>query len=250
MRSALYKASALLALSAVTLIKAAPFSQVIIHPNDPSLSAFGCGNPVWGLAQDDCQWMSQIGMAGMGINAGGNNGHVWVGGDGPNTITFWNRSPVRIIALLWNGDQSWVNVAAPQISWSLAPGQAVTISAANGVAGGFSALYNHQTTLRDGQVYNTWGEFSTGNSATVDISRLPNMSGSAMDARVGTGCVTNMNTCVFVCSNGQNRCGGPGEYALINCSGPNTAYGLDPNGQPGGGCQGWSNGGHIDVDFY
>jgi hypothetical protein len=186
--------------------------------------------------------MSQIGMAGQGQNARSNNGGIWVGTGGANTFQFFNRASVAIILVLWDapaGDyqSSFMNVRKPKVSWSLAAGGSVTVSLANGVSGGWSALYNHKTTLSQyGQVYNTWGEFTTGNYATVDISREINMGGNTMDAKVSTGCTSNMNTCAFVCKSG-NTCGASGSYNLIGCTGKNAASGT-ANGNPSGGCQG------------
>jgi hypothetical protein len=207
-----------------------------------------CTNPVAGLKREDCNHMSNIGVGEQGVNADRNNGHIWVGNDGPNTFTFWNHAHVPVTLILWNGDQSWVNKFRPQVTWSLDPDQSVTVSVANGVSGSWSGLYEHKTRMEEGQVFNTWGEFTSGSDATVNISREPNMHGNSMNAKVSSGCVADMNQCSFHCKT-LDRCGKAGEYDLINCSGPYRAYGIDPWGQPSGGCQGWSNGGHIDVEF-
>jgi hypothetical protein len=194
-------------------------------------------------------------MAGQGINARSPNGNVWIGNDGPNRFTFTNRasspSPVSVTLILWDqapGDYqaSFMNVRRPKISYSLPNvGDSVTVSLANGVSGGWAALTDHATTLSQyGQISNTWGEFTTGNSATVDVSRLVNMGGNKMSIKVSTGCVSNMNTCVFTCKSG-NTCGTSGSYDLTNCangSQPGASYGVW-DGNPSGGCQGWSNGG-------
>lgn len=201
--------------------------------------------------------MSQIGMAGQGTNARTSSGHsIWLGSSGPNLFKFYNKaSPaVPIILILWDnpaGDyqSSFMNVRTPKISYSIPAGGVVTISLTNGVSGGWTALYNHKTTLSQyGQIYNTWGEFTTGNSATVDISREIHMAGNSIDAKVTTGCTANMNTCAFVCKSGDT-CGTSGSYNLVGCTGKNAAYGTY-NGNPSGGCQGWSNGGQIDASFY
>lgn len=206
--------------------------------------------------------MSNIGMAGQGDNAVSNNGNIWIGGDGPNTFTFTNQatspSPVPVILILWDmpaGDyqSSFMNVRRSKISYSLPNiGDSVTISLANGVSGGWAALNNHATTLSQwGQIYNTWGEFTSGAYATVDVSREVNMGGNVMSIRTSGGCTSNMNTCVFTCKNGQNTCGDSGTYQLENCaagSQPGASYGLY-DGNPSGGCQGWSNGGHLDISL-
>ncbi|KAB5576593.1 hypothetical protein GE09DRAFT_1170177 [Coniochaeta sp. 2T2.1] len=238
-------------------------SRILTERDTPSIpttstfaaASFSCSSPVSGLSASDCNYMSQIGMAGQGTNARSNNGNIWIGSDGPNKFVYTNRANTPIILIVWDNppndyQSSFMNVRKSKISYSLAAGASVTVSMANGVSGGWSALYNHKTTLSQyGQIYNTWGEFTTGNYATVDISREVNMGGNTMDAKVSTSCTTNMNTCAFVCKSG-NTCGTSGSYDLINCSGKNAAYGLY-NGNPSGGCQGWSNGsGRIDASFY
>lgn len=145
-----------------------------------------------------------------------------------------------------------MNVRAPAISYSLPnAGDSVTISIANGVAGAWSALEDFATALSSyGQVFNTWGEFSTGNSATVDVSREANMAGSFMVLRVANnGCTADMGTCVYACTGGANSCGAADTYGLFNCATGSQAGANQymVNGNPTGGCQGWSNGGHVDV---
>ncbi|KAH8912734.1 hypothetical protein BR93DRAFT_906072 [Coniochaeta sp. PMI_546] len=252
MLSNIYTSLAVLVFTALT--SALPTN--ITTPETLSTASFSCSSPVSGLSASDCNYMSQIGMAGQGLNARSNNGHIWVGSDGPNTFTFYNRaSPaVGVILVLWDNppndyQSSFMNVRTPKVSWSIPAGGSVTVSIANGVSGAWSALYAHKTILSQyGQIYNTWGEFTTGNSATVDISREIHMAGNSIDAKVSTGCTANMNTCASVCKSGDT-CGTSGSYDLIGCTGKNAAYGLY-NGNPSGGCQGWSNGGHIDASFY
>jgi hypothetical protein len=247
-------------------------NETVIEPR-----SFSCSSLAYGLNTADCNYMSTIGMAGQGTNARSNNGQIWIGSDGPNTFTFTNQatSPSAVSVMqagfysrksgsmankmsrliLWyqapgDGEASFMNVRKPMVSYSLpSVGNSVTISVANGISGAWAALNNHATVLSQyGQIYNTWGEFTTGNSATVDISREVNMGGNYMSLVVSTGCVANMNTCAFQCYSG-NTCGASGTYELVNCAagsqtGATTGY---YNGNPAGGCQGWSNGGHIDI---
>lgn len=228
-----------------------------------SKRSFSCSNPVSGLTQADCNHMSNIGMAGQGYNPTNNNGIIWIGDDGPNTFTFQNlggtsNGVVPVTLIIWNmpsGDyqSSFMNVRQPQISYSLADQETVTISMANGVSGGWAGLYNEITTLSEyGQIYNTWGEFTTGNYATVDVSREVNMSGNGMSINLDSGCISNMDKCSFQCYSG-NTCGDSGTYELVNCAAGSqngATYSTDGNGNPNGGCQGFSNGGHMDVTFY
>jgi len=117
---------------------------------------------------------------------------------------------------------------------------------ANGVSGAFAGLYNDITILNQyGQVYTTWGEVTTGDYATIDVSREVNMGGNTMSINLDSGCVSNMNTCSFACNNG-NTCGASGTYEMLGTGGQNCAYGVY-DGNPSGGCQGFSNGGHVTV---
>jgi hypothetical protein len=200
--------------------------------------------------------MSVTGMYAQGVNSYSNNGNIWIGGDGPNLFTFTANAGMDVTLIFWanpTGDysSSFMNVRQPMVSYSLADGQQVTISMANGLSGGWAGLYNDITILNQyGQIYNTWGEVTTGDSATVDVSREVNMSGNGMSITLDSGCVSNMNACVFQCTSG-NTCGDSGTYSLVNCaagSQPGVSYGLY-EGNPSGGCQGFSNGGHMSVSF-
>ncbi|TGO47314.1 hypothetical protein BOTNAR_0532g00070 [Botryotinia narcissicola] len=216
---------------------------------------FPCDSPVAGLTAADCKHMSTIGMAGMGTNAKAANGAVWIGSQGPNTFVFKNSAAALVTVIIWTqaaGDyqSSFMNARKPQVSYSLGAGQSVTVSMANGVSGGWAGLYNQKTTLSQyGQVFNTWGEFTTGAYATVDVSREVNMGGNAMTIQVGS-CTSSMSKCVFTCKSG-NTCGNAGTYSLINCaagSQTGATYGF-ASGQPSGGCHGFNNGGKVSFTF-
>lgn len=146
-----------------------------------------------------------------------------------------------------------MNVRQPQISYSLPlTNSSVTISVARDISGGFATLQNHNTALSQyGQVDNTWGEFTTGDYATVDVSRLVNMAGNAMEITVrDNGCVSSMDRCVFECKNGAATCGDSGSYDLLGCdngSQPGATYGSYDGVNPDGGCQGWGANGHLDI---
>jgi len=220
--------------------------------------SFGCGSPVAGLSVADCEWMSQIGMFAQGINDYGNNGLIWIGGDGPNVFHFGNIASGPINVIVWyqndnpiNYAASFMNVEQPYISYSLAVGQIVEVSIANGVSGGFAAIHQGSTTLSQyGQIYNTWGEFTSGNYATIDITREVNMNGDNLDIEVSGGCALDNTMCAYTCYSG-NTCGDAGTYELLNClpgSQPNAA-GAFIDGEWTGGCQGWSYGGTILAAF-
>ncbi|KHN93932.1 putative effector 5 [Metarhizium album ARSEF 1941] len=220
---------------------------------------FDCGKPADGLTQDDCEYMSSIGMAGQGVNAKSPapNINIWIGDQGPSKLIFTNAGSEPVIVIVWDfpkGDYqaSFMNARRPKVSFSLPKhGDSVSVSMGNGVSGGWSALVNRKTRLSaNGQIDNTWGEFTSGEHATVDISRLINMSGSHMVARTKGGCTTGMDKCVFLCKAG-NTCWEAGSYILDKCgpgSQPGANYGV-LNGNPEGGCQGWENGGHVNVEL-
>ena len=200
--------------------------------------------------------MSSIGMHGQGVNSYSNNGNIWIGSDGPNRFTFKADASVDVTLIFWenpDGDyqSSFMNVRQPMVSYSLGVGQQITISMANEVSAGWAGLYSDITTLSEyGQVYNTWGEVTTGDWATVDVSREVNMGGNGMSIALDSGCVSDMSTCAFVCNSG-NTCGDSMTYSLANCgagSQTGASYGIY-GGNPSGGCQGFSNGGHMSVSF-
>lgn len=214
-----------------------------------------CDSPVYGLSAEDCEYMASIGILGQGENAvEGDGANIWIGPSGPNTFNFVNGAGVPITLIVWyraphDDEASFLSTRTPKVTYSLpTQGSAVQVSLANGVAGGWSMLYNHSTRLTlFGQVDNTIGEFSTGTYATIDVSRLVNMSGSSMSVMVSGGCVTDMETCVYTCNTATDTCEDAGTYSLLNCKGADAVESVDPDGNPTGGCQGWSDGGKLDV---
>lgn len=223
-------------------------------------AAFDCNNPVQGLSRDDCNYLRDIGFAGYGKNPTGND-NMWIGDNGPNVFTFTNKANADVTLIVWTSADfpddmkyasSFVSAHPPKITYSIPRGGQVKLSIRNGISGAYSAVYRGQTKISQwGQVGNTWGEFTTGDWATINISREVNMNGNNFVAKVNTGCVADMNRCSFVCKWGATTCGEAGTYELIGCAGqPNSAVGTDPWGQPAGGCQGWSNGsGRIEAEF-
>jgi len=174
-----------------------------------------------------------------GINAASDNGNAWLGSDGPYTNEFTNDSGENLILVVWGSQGSWVNAVQPFITASIAPGASTTVSFASGAIGACSAVYS-DTVMVNGQISNTWCEYTFGPEGVVDISREVNMAGHTMSV-VGPECTTDMNTCVFVCSSG-NTC--MTNYELLNCapgSQPGAQYG-EYFGSPSGGCGGMGSG--------
>jgi len=155
----------------------------------------------------------------------------------------------QMVLTIWTGAQSWVNKFAPTITVSLPPGSVQTVSFANGVSGAWAGVYP-DTTLVNGQISNTWAEFTfSGIYSTIDVSREVNMKGRGMRVETPT-CVTDMNTCVFVCPTGQLSCWT--EYILQNCaigSQPGANYGTS-YGMPSGGCSGMGATAKVKAFFY
>ena len=257
-----------------------------IHTPNTTTRQFTCETLTPGLTLPDCLYMSAIGMFSQGLNpltpltptanssltrnttTSNSTNLISLSPSGPNLFTFINASPSPVILILWHApptdpQSSFMNVRQPQVSYSLPEhGSAVDISVANGVPGGWAALYIGRTKLTEyGQVGNTFGEFNSGDWATADVSRLVDMHGDGMLIRVfGKGverdregeplCVSDLSRCVYVCSEeGVESCGEAGTYELVNCEGPYREKSIGPDGNPTGGCQGWSFGGRLEVIF-
>lgn len=188
------------------------------------------------LAPADASKLISIGFAAVGINADNAGGGVWIGPDGPYTNEFTNNAGEDLILAIWGAAGSWVNRNTPLITHSLPIGSSVTISFATGQSGAWAAVYA-DTTLFDGQIINTWGEYTFSPDGVVDVSREPDMNGHGMSI-VGPQCTSDMNTCVFQCKDGATSC--ETDYELLNCapkSQPGAQYGLF-DGNASGGC-GW-----------
>jgi hypothetical protein len=178
-----------------------------------------------------------MGFSAAGLNSQDSSAGVWIGDDGPYTNEFINSSGEDIILTIWGAEGSWVNAQAPLITVSMPPGGTITISFASGQSGAWAGVYG-DTTLVNGQVCNTWGEYTFSPPGVVDVSKEVNMNGHGMSI-VGPQCTTDMNTCVFECSDpGVTSC--EFDYELLNCSAgsqPGAQYGTY-GGAASGGC-GW-----------
>lgn len=180
-------------------------------------------------------------LEGMGCLIGQNSlsagSQAWIGSDGIYTNEFSNDSDNDLILIVWGVAASWVNVHIPLITISLPQQASQTISFASGMSGAWSAVYS-DTEMIDGQIANTWGEYTFGETGVVDVSREVNMLGHPLSI-VGPMCTANITTCVFLCTSGD-RC--TTDYTLQNCENGSQAgarYGLF-GGFPTGGC-GWAN---------
>ena len=195
---------------------------------------------------DTSKLLAGLSFKSIGTNSFSSDAKVWIGKDGQYINEFFNDSGEDLILVMWDKTAAWVNANVPYITHSLPAGSGISISMASGLSGGYSAIYS-DTKLVNGQIANTWGEWSTaGTSSTFDVSRLVTMSGHDMKIETPS-CVANMNQCAFTCDAGSDSCWQT--YNLLDCP-SNT--GKDPyTGAPSGGCQGLSaDGGLVRTTFY
>lgn len=191
--------------------------------------------------------LSAIGvLTGQNSQAAGSIPWVGTAGNAAFTNEFVNQSGEDLTLVLWGAAGSWVNAVQPQITVSIPQGQNQTVSFPDNWSGAWAPVYG-ATTQYFGQVIETWGE-ATFNKyyATADVSREVNGNGRNMKI-VTPQCVSDMNTCVFVCNGENNMASGfpqcLHQYKLLNCaigSQPGANYGKDPNlgNADTGGCSG------------
>jgi len=225
-------ASAPTTLASTTATASAPASSAV----DDSVAS---------LLSSDSSILSGLGCQ-LGVNAVRDNGGVWLGSGGAYTNEFSNTAGEPIILVVWGPDASWVNANQPLITVSLASGASTTVSFASGSIGAWSAVYGDTTTV-DGQISNTWGEYTFSEEGVVDVSREVNMGGHGMSI-VGPECTTDMTTCVFTCDSG-NTC--LTDYALLNClpgSQTGAQYGTY-GGMASGGCGGMGSSAALTTTF-
>ena len=199
------------------------------------------------MTSDDSSKLSSLGVSGPGVNAADSSGGVWLGDDGPYTSEFTNAAGEDLILVVWGPDASWVNAHTPLITISLPQNAKSTVSFASGSVGAWSAIYG-DTQLVNGQISNTWAEYTMSEIGVVDVSREVNMDGHSMSV-VGPSCTTDMDRCVFVCSSGNVCTTG---YILQGCksgSQPGAQDGTDGNGGASGGCGGMGSSAALKTTF-
>lgn len=187
-----------------------------------------------------------------GANAGVPTSNAWIGSQGPYTNTFTNAAAEDAVLFCWGPAGSWINAVPPLISEPIAAGQSVTVSYAEGASGACAPVFA-DTSMVNGQLYQTWLEYTfAGVWSTYDVSREVNMNGRTISTvhkidgnfnGSSNGCLTDMNTCVFKCSDPTAASCWYG-YQLENCGASNGGgSGVDPTtGGASGGCNGISNG--------
>ena len=186
-----------------------------------------------------------MGIKSVGANSYTPTSDAWVGTDGAYTNEFTNDSGESMVLVVWGVAGSWVggiNPVQPLVTYSLAAGESTTLSFADGASGGWAGIYS-DTTMSNGQIFNTWGEYTfSGDYSTVDVSREPNMNGNNMTI-VTPSCVSDMSTCVFVCKDGATSCWL--DYELLNCDAADGG-GSDAAAMNGG-CNGITSGAALKT---
>jgi hypothetical protein len=199
-----------------------------------------------GLMDRDLSFLNSLGAL-AGVNSFSRTTNLWIGTDGDYTTEFINESGEDVILACWGPSGSWINAVAPLITTSVANSTSTVVSFAEGASGSCAGIYP-STTMVNGQVSNTWFEFTFADPwSTVDVSRLVNMNGNKMTI-VTPSCVSDMDTCVFVCNEGESSCWL--DYHLINCDASNGGgKGADANlgGADSGGCNGITKGSQLKT---
>jgi hypothetical protein len=240
--------------AAPTTAAAPAYSPVIAAQLDNSKSSSSTSGD---LTDADKQRLGKLEI-GPGVNAKSSAGGVWIGGGGPYTNNFQNNAGQDLILVVWEKGQGYLvnanNANTALITSSLPAGSSLTISFADGQSGAWAAIYPDTTTLLSGQIKNTIGEYTFSHLGAVDVSRMPTMSGHPMSITGPTPCVSDMNTCVFVCP-GYDASTSSSDfcwklYKLQNCSGPGSQNGYDTNmGGDSGGCSWDGNSAKFTTTF-
>lgn len=161
---------------------------------------------------------------------------TWIGTDGDYTNEFSNDSGEDLILAVWGPWRSWLNAHPPAISVSMPAGTKKIISFASGSSGAWSAFYSDTPSVNtadtNGQLSNTWGEYTFSPQGVVDVSREVHAHGHGMEVVNNVNsCVTNMDQCVFKCNDAAAEKCTTG-YSIQNCGAL--------SGSMNGGC-GWDN---------
>lgn len=214
------------------------------------------GEFVDGLIDDIESWTDAVSNA--GVNSKTKDQPVWLGDDGKWVTTFRNKADKDIMIVCWldtfgqENNMGFVmkNVAnKPIIKVKIPQGKAQKVSfepinGASKVSGACAPAYKDMPASNSGGLKETWYEWTFGPSfPTYDVSRLPSMSGMTMSATSSsTGCVSDMEQCVYKCRNGKDFCM---EYNDVNFIGVGTngCHGQGNNG----GCKVGEDGDNVEV---
>jgi len=187
----------------------------------------------------------------VGKNEQSNNGAIWIGDDSEWTAEFINNKDEDAVLYCWasNGYNGMiVTKFQPEISVGIKPGKSVTLSWAADVPSACAPVFSGTQTSIFGGLDNTWWEVTFGLHGAFDVSRNVNMNGDSISSK-GSKCTSDMDTCVFKCTNGLSTCEKGSDYDLFNCSANNGGGGgYDANvAGTGGGCSMGANSEHVKV---
>ncbi|KAL1303020.1 hypothetical protein AAFC00_003333 [Neodothiora populina] len=170
-----------------------------------------------------------------GTNSFTSDCEAWIGTDGEYISEFENVSGENVTLVVWGTEGSWVNVKKPLITYEMSNGTSLNVSFSSGASGAWAAIYEN-TTMANGQISETWGEYTfDGQFSTFDVSREVNMGGHSMTIETD-GCTSDMDTCVFKCLSGDSCWQ---EYDLFNCDNGSQTGAMKGtyDGAASGGCR-------------
>lgn len=177
--------------------------------------------------------------AGLSIAQAVTNAAVAQGSHGPYTMQASNNKNTDMLLVCWNSNNGYSSsfvgkgATAPVLTVAIPAGKSQMISFATGSSGACSPVWEDTAATTDGQIQNTWLEYTFEPTGVVDVSREVYMSGDSIATTVeSTGCKSNMDQCVFTCTSGTSCME---NYQLSNCAGQNGAV----PGARDGGC-GWN----------
>jgi len=202
----------------------------------------------------------QARLAKMGVKVSDNpaytsGSYIGLGSGGAFELDFTNSADEDVILVLWSAagqSTAWsameVCENTASITVSIPCGETTTVSfnpenySGSSISGAWAAIYSDTTLTYAGTVGNTWGEYtftSENDFSTTDVSRLVAAEGNSMSitnykSKGGDKtCVTDMDTCVFVCTDSAaSSC--MDDYTLSNCPVGAAGNTADASGQNGG----------------
>lgn len=234
---------------------AAPSKTKAAEPAAPAPSAKDdSSNPIGDFVTDAFVGVASIANklgAKIGKNDKSNNGGIWIGDDSKWGMEVKNNGEDAVF-YCWRENSFTgmsVNAFQPDISVGMKKGQTVKLSFAENVPAACAPATASGKLAMFGGIDNTWAEVTFGSTGAFDVSRNVNMNGCNISMQ-GSKCLSDMNTCVFMCQDKSAQSCEKG-YELLKCdSGNGGGQGYDPiMAGVGGGCAMGSSGEWIKVSF-
>ncbi|KAK5937348.1 hypothetical protein PMZ80_010355 [Knufia obscura] len=169
------------------------------------------------LSAVDGDMIKNLGFSASGLNPTSASGlSPWIGDDGQFTNEFINQGEEDLVLAVWGPQGSWVNAVTPQLTISIPSSGSKTVSFPIGWSGAWAPVHSGSQ-LVNGQIFDTWGEGTFAPPySVVDVSREVNMKGKSMAIHTPQ-CISDMDTCVFKCSDESVEQCLTG-YELVNCA--------------------------------